>query len=58
MMMGRLSENWNSERETYDEGGTLLLVCIGEDEHGIEDLDAGVGVYIDGFFVWSAERGL
>lgn len=36
-------ESW-----TYDESGTLFAICLRKMKHGVDDLDAGVGVDIDG----------
>jgi hypothetical protein len=33
--------------KTDDESGVLVLLGLGEEEHGFEDLDAGVCVDID-----------
>ena len=49
--MGRPGE------KTYNKCGELLFVCSGEIHHGIEDLNAGIGVDIDAVLIWRAGSG-
>ena len=44
-------------KKTDDERGKLLFVCGGEVHHGVEDLNAGVGVDIDAALIWCAGNG-
>jgi len=45
-----------SRRTTYDECGELLLVRRGEVHHGVEDLNAGIGVDRDAVLIWCAGK--
>ena len=50
---------WVGERRqgtTHNERRELLLIGGGEVGHGVEDLDAGVGVNVDGPVLWATAR--
>ena len=48
---GVRSESREERRGTNYEGSALVLLCVWEHVHGVEDLDAGVGVDVDALVV-------